>query len=95
MSLRAYRIIEITSEEASFNLWHDHELMQFLHAEADFFGGLGSDGTGLTSVPVGILQKAVRRATKLKLSAETVKRLKQDVAWAKSNKDETVTYHCF
>ena len=95
MSLRAYRIIEITSEEASFNLWRDRELMQFLHAEADFFGSLGSDGTGLASVPVGTLQKAVRRATKLKLSAETVKQLKQDIESVKPGGDETVTYYCF
>jgi hypothetical protein len=69
--------------------------MQFLNAEADFFSSLGSDGTGLVSVPVKTLQRAVRMVAKLNLSEETVKRLERDIAAVKSAGDETVTYYCF
>ena len=94
MSVRAYRIIEITSEEASFNLWHDRKLMDFLDGEAQFSSYL-SDGVGLADVPVSILKRAVRMAAKLDLSIETLKRLKQDIESVKSSGDETVTYYCF
>jgi hypothetical protein len=94
MSIRSYRIIEITSEEASFNLWHDRKLMNFLDGEAQFSSYL-SDGVGLADVPVRILKRAVRMSVKFNLSNETVERLKRDIASAKSNGDETVTYYCF
>ena len=96
MSVRAYRFIEIkTEKESSFNLFHDWKLKDFLDREADFYGYLNSGGTGLAEVPVKVLERALRMASKLGLSEATVKRLEQDIAAAKSSRDESVTYYCY
>ena len=97
MSVRAYRVVEIISEEPSFNVYHDHKLVQFLEteSEAGFYAYLNSYGSGLVDVPIRVLERAVRMSAKLDLGEEIVKRLKQDIAAAKSNKDESVTYNCF
>lgn len=95
MSMRAYRVIEIKMEVSSFNLWHDRALINFLDEEAQFSANLSSDGTGLAEVPVKMLERAVRMSAKLNLAEETVKRVQQDIAAAKSNGDESVTYYCY
>ena len=80
MSVRAYRFIEIkTEEKSSFNLFHDWKLKDFLDKEADFYGYLNSGGTGITEVPVKVLARALRMAAKLGLSETTVRRLEQDI----------------
>lgn len=94
MSRRAYRVVQITLADASFNLTYDQKLMNFLDAEAMFSYSLNEVG-GTVDVPIKVLQKAVRTASKLELSEDTVKRLKEDIAAAKANKDESVTYSCF
>ena len=95
MSLRAYRVIEVKSETSSFNLWHDQKLVQFLDKEVWFSDNLNSHGTGLTEVPVRILERAVRMATKLNLGEETVRRLERDIAAVKSTGEKSVTYYCY
>ena len=94
MSVKAYRVIEVKMETASFNLWHDHKLMQLLDGEGDFSSNL-SDGVGLTQVPVKLLKRAVRMSTKLDINKETVKQLQEDIAAAKANGEDHVTYYCF
>jgi hypothetical protein len=97
MSVKAYRIIEIKIEEdyASFNLWHDRKLMDFLDNELEFFRRLTSDGTGLAEVSVEVLEDAVAKAVELELDEDTVANLKKDIAWAKENNEEFVQYYCY
>ena len=97
MSVKANRIIEIKIEEeyASFNLWHDRKLMDFLDNEVDFFRGLTSDGTGLAEASFEVLENAVSKAGELELDEDTVANLKKDIAWAKENNEESVQYYCY
>jgi len=96
MSVRAYRIIEIkTEEKPSFNLWHDHNLRNFLDEDGELYSHLDSDGTGMAEVPVKILKRAVKMAVELNLDEKTVNQLKKDIAAAKSSKDECIAYFCY
>lgn len=93
MSIRAYRVIEIKLEdEPSFNLFEDKELSNYLAVEADLFDSIDSDGSGYIGVPVKVLQKAVKKSSKLGIDEKTVERLKRDIEAAKTNKDECVDY---
>ncbi len=94
MSVRAYRVIEMNLADASFNVYRDQELMDFLLSEGELLDGLPGCA-GLADVSVAVLQRAVRRSARLNLDEDTVARLKEDIAFAKSRKDETVTYYCF
>jgi hypothetical protein len=97
MSVKANRIIEIKIEEeyASFNLWHDRRLVDFLNAELDFSRGLTADSTGLAEASVEVLESAVAKALELELDEDTVANLKKDIAWAKENNEEFVQYYCY
>ena len=97
MSINAYRMKLNTSEyEApSFDVWHDEKLIQLFNEQMQFFMCLNSYGTGMVDIPVEILEQAVNSAGKLELDDDTVTRLQADLAHAKSNKDEVVTYYCF
>jgi hypothetical protein len=97
MSVKANRVIEIKieTEYASFNLWHDRKLMDFLDNEVDFFRGLTSDGTGLAEASFEVLENAVSKAVELELDEDTVANLKKDIAWAKENNEEFVQYYCY
>jgi hypothetical protein len=96
MSVKANRVIEIKIEEeyASFNLWHDRKLIDFLESE-DFCRGLTDDGTGLAEASVEVLENAVAKAVELELDEDTVANLKKDIAWAKENNEEFVQYYCY
>ena len=94
MSINAYRIIDIKMGKASFNLYRDMSLADFLDAEMQLYGGI-RDGVGMIDVPVTILKKALRQSEKLNLSEKTMKRLQSDIESAKSAKEEVVTYYCF
>lgn len=94
MSIRAYRVIEILLDDASFNLYQDQDLVDFLDSDGLLSDNLSSNG-GLVTIPLAKLNRAVKNANRLHIAAETVKRLRQDIAWAKSNNDEVVTYSCF
>ena len=97
MSVIAHRIIEIRieTEYHSFNLWHDRKLMGFFYTEADFFSQLTADGTGITEVPVEVLEKAVSKAVELELDEDTVANLKKDIAWANEHNEVSVQYDCY
>jgi uncharacterized membrane protein len=79
----------------SFDVWHDKKLMEFLNEEIQFYMSLNSYGTGIVDVPVELLEKAIGSATEFNLDEDTVSQIKLDIARAKSNKDEVVTYYCF
>jgi hypothetical protein len=97
MSVQANRIIEIKieTEYASFNLWHDKKLMEFLDTEADFFSQLTTDGTGISEVSVEVLEKAVSKAVELELDEDTVANLKKDIAWANEHNETSIQYDCY
>ena len=97
MSVRAYRVSRIVYEDPSFNVYHDQKLVDFIQSESEagFYEYINDYGSGMVDVPVKVLRKAVRMSAKLDLDQETVERLKKDIAFAKSNKDESVTYGCF
>jgi len=97
MSVKANRVIEIKieTEYNSFNLWHDRKLMDFLDTEADFFSQLSFDGTGISEVPVEVLESAVSKAIELELDEDTVSNLKKDIAWANEHNEVSVQYDCY
>ena len=97
MSVKANRIIEIKieTEYASFNLWHDRKLMDFLDTEADFFSQLTTDGTGISEVSIEVLEKAVSKAVELELDEDTVANLKKDIAWANEHDETSIRYDCY
>ena len=97
MSIRAYRIIEIKIEPnyASFNLYHDKKLMEFLDNEAGFYSQLTDDGTGVTCVSIEVLERAIKRAKSLKLEPDTVECLNKDIEAAKAQDDDYVQYYCY
>lgn len=94
MSINAYRMIEGKMGNVSFNLYHDSSLVDFLDIETQIYAGI-HDGTGLIDVPIEILEKAVRQSEKLNIDKKTLRCLKQDIQYARSNKEEVVTYYCF
>ena len=94
LSINAYPVIDFELGKVSFNLFLDRNLSDFLDTEADLYGGI-HDGSGLINIPVKVLTKALRQSGKLGLNGKTLKRLQSDIAFAKSSKDEVVTYYCF
>lgn len=91
MSVRAYRINKIESEQnASFNLWHDTELMEFLESNG-MYNTLNDDGNGHIEVSVFSLEKAVETLT---LEDYTKEAILKDIAWAKEQKAEYIMYSC-
>ena len=91
MSVRAYRINKIESEQnASFNLWHDTELMEFLESNG-MYNTLNDDGNGTIEIPVHVLEKAVETLT---LEDYTKEAILKDIAWAKEQKAEYIMYSC-
>jgi hypothetical protein len=94
MSINAYHVIDIKLGKVSFNLSRDRNLADFLDSEMQLYGGI-HEGSGLIDIPVKILKKAMRKSVELNLDEDTVSQIKSDIAHAKSNKDEVVTYYCF
>ena len=94
MSIRAYRINEIKQEEnPSFNLWHDQELMDIFE-EFGVYETL-NEGSGITELPIVALKQALAFCKKHKDYKVYVKRLQDDIKWAKKNDVEYVQYYCF
>ena len=83
------------AKSPSFNLWHDKALMEFIESNSDFMNGLNNDGNGMSDVPVEVLEKVVAKAPALHLNVDTVKAIQKDIAWAKRNGEEAITYSCF
>ncbi len=94
MSVKAYRVIEITSETSSFSLWTDRELINFLDKEILFSFYLNSDGTGMVEIPLNVLEKAVQLSSQLNLADDTVNQLLRDIRAAKSKNEGALTYYC-
>jgi hypothetical protein len=94
LSINAYPVIDLELGKVSFNLYSDRDLSDYLDAEIELYGKI-HDGSGLIDIPVKVLKKAIRRSEKLSLDNNTIGRLQSDIQYAKSGKDEVVTYYCF
>jgi hypothetical protein len=94
LSINAYPVIDFELGKVSFNLFRDRSLSDFLDNEIELYEGI-HDGSGLINIPVKVLKKALQQSGQLSLNVKTVKRLRSDIAFAKSSKDEVVTYYCF
>lgn len=93
MSVRAHRVIRIEyATYASFNLWHDRDLVEFLEGEWYFYEKLDSGGGGMVEIPVEVLEKALEEAS---LSDDVKKAVQLDVDYCKNAGEEFVLYSCF
>lgn len=61
MSINAYSVIDSKMGKASFNLYRDMNLADFLDAEIQLYSDI-HDGTGMIDVPVKILKKDIQFA---------------------------------
>jgi len=82
MSVRAHRAEVTTEQEATFNLWHYPDLVQFL----------GMEGEGIEEVEVAKLKEAL---TEISLDDDTAEAIKRDVEWAESLGEEYLTYNSY
>jgi len=90
MSVRAYRVIKIEhAQPDTFNLWHDDKLAEFFDTEYGFYETL-NEGTGLTSLPIEALERAL---VQVPMDEELKEALKKDI---EACRDEGhVRYYCF
>jgi hypothetical protein len=92
MSVRAYRINKIEHKKyASFNLWNDEGLTEYI---LDRCGcTLNDGGDGVIDVSVHILRCALEYIKKLEPDVRA--NLKDDIAWAARNNRDWIQYDCF
>ena len=96
MSIMAHRVIEIKLAEApSFKLWDNSKLIQFFEERIDFSDSLNANGAGEIEISIKILKKAVKMSKGLEIDKDTMKKLQQDIDFAVSNNNDSVTYECF
>jgi hypothetical protein len=96
MSIKAHRIIEIKfAENPSFKLWDNSKLMQLLEEEIDFSNNLNSSGTGELEISLKVLKKLIKMSARLDIDEETIRRLQEDIDFAKSRNNDYVIYECF
>ena len=89
MSIRAYRVEYIKSnEKPTFNLGDEH-ISDWLSAHTDFYNY--SDSTGIVNVSVEDLKKMVEEISD-KLEKEIVISLKTDIYKAVKEGEEYITY---
>ena len=98
MSVRAHRILKVEyAPEVSFNLYGDQKLVEFLEHENDlgFYRQMNDNGGGVVTVSIETLQRAIDQAKELELDDDTVKVLREDIAAAQADNNESVDYDCF
>lgn len=92
MSVRAYKIIEIATEDApTFNLWRDDELMKYLEDEG--YDQRNGDGCGIWEFSKTDLEHILSTAKEDKASEETIKIIEQMIEEVGS--EGNVQYYCF
>jgi len=59
MSVRAYRVNKLEWENrATFNLWHDKEIIEWLENNTSFYDGLNSDcSSGITELSISDIER--------------------------------------
>lgn len=98
MNIWAHRVNHIEyAEEASFDIFRDEAFLDMLD-ELDDDGFVKErilSQSGMVDVPVKALRKALKSSAKLGLGEQTIRSLKQDIAFAEAKKQDTVLYDCF
>lgn len=97
MSVAAHRQVKVKfADYNSFNLTGDQKLVEYLdQTDGGFYAQLTGGGTGYVVVGLDVLRGAIRKAKALGLDQDTVKHLKADLAAAKKDGEDSVTYDCF
>ena len=98
MSVRAHRILKVEyAPETSFSLYGDQKLVEFLESENDlgFHRQMNDNGGGVVTVSIDALQRAIDQAEELELDEDTVIVLREDIAAAQADNNESVDYDCF
>ena len=94
MSVRAYRIEKIeTTENPSFNLWHDTDVMEFLQNIGEYHNFMGDDDYGFLEISVATLKILIKDFKGL--DSDIKEQLREDIAWAESKKEDWVQYECY
>jgi hypothetical protein len=96
MSVRAHRVVKVEyAPEASFNLYWDGKLVEFIEGHDGVWDRLNSDGCGQACIAVETLEEAISKNGELNLDEDTVKVLKEDIEAAKAEGEEYITYDFF
>lgn len=98
MSVRAYKVEKkILSEQATFNMWHDDKIIDFLITEGDYNPENFSENGGTMELSLETLEKMLEPVymSKLELEDYQVQAIKSDIAFAKAHKDDYVLYECY
>ncbi len=95
MSIRAYKVLDIkTKQTASFSLWHDTEVIDFLNEqEGGFLDSLDHDCCGVTFVKVTSIKELIKRADEFHLDKDSINCLEDDIKGY--GDDDYVQYYCF
>ncbi len=93
MSVRAHRVINIKTADATFDMWHDVEVVKWLERNTGFLEPL-FDGTGLTEVRVDDLEEMLEEIGD-KISEDVKKNLVKDIKIAKKQGNEFISYLCY
>jgi len=96
MSVRAYRVNNIDrAHNASFNLWSDRAIMDWLRTNTHFLDRLNDDACGTTDVAVDELKRMVKELAGVKDAHEALQLLQEDIAWAETHRNDWIQYDCF
>lgn len=98
MSVKAHRILKVEyAPGTSFSLYGDQKLVEFLESENDlgFHRQMNDNGGGVVTLSIEALQAAIDKAEELGLDENTVKVLREDIAAAQADNNESVDYDCF
>jgi hypothetical protein len=95
MSIRCYRIDEIKyNKSETFNCWNDEVIWDKLMKDG-YLESLNMDGGGQFELSITYIQDEIINNKKLKINEEIKKAFKEDIEFAKKNKEEYVLYSCY
>ena len=96
MSVRAYRIItKEVADQASFNLWHDTDLLDFFEENGELgYQNRRDENGGDVEINIDLLQKALD-SFKWEEKDYRIEAIKADIAFAIKNNTDWVQYECY
>ena len=93
MSVRCYRLKRFEYEQkASFNLWNDEALKDFIEQESNFFETFNGEG-GYGEVEVSVMQRALDEG--IIKDEELRQNILRDIRLTKKQGDDWIRYYCF
>ena len=98
MSVRAYRVIKKeVAEQATFNVWRDDKIIDFLSKKDMYNPENFSENGGSMGVGVDVLEEMLELENVKDLGLEDyhIEAIKADIAFAKKYKDDYVLYECY